>query len=236
MEVPGYIGVYRSRLRRLDEDEKERLDKCLEELLDLCQCLPDSSRTESGGWIWRVERKKIVVITNPGFYRIKKIGKRPSTRKDRKVSRSAPAQRGIKSATVAMMVVQGEIPRDIAERAYRYALTQKERLGRKSARARNARKPPGSQRKRVEARSESTGQKRKRNSHLESDSDSEARQSHRKKRRGEKETESENEDEEEEEDNNSKSEDADMDRWDRGSDADNEDEDQWARSTDEDEI
>ena len=217
VDVPGYIGVYRNHLGQLDTTEKSRLDECLEELLVLCQCLPDSSRTESGGWIWRVEQKKIVVITNPSFYRIKKVGKRPSGRNVKKFIRSAPAQRGIKSATVAMVVVQEEIPRDVAERAYRFASTQKARLNQKSARAKNARKPP--QRRRTR---ESSGQSRKRKSHP--DSDLEPDQPYWKKRQRIEETDWEDEELEDSEDSNS--EDEDVSQWDRGSDADDEEEGQ----------
>lgn len=147
LEPPGYISIYRKHLGRLGPDNKKTLDECLEELLDLCQCLPDSSRTESGGWIWSVKEMKIVVITNLKFYRIKKIGKEPSAGK-KKVRRSAPAQRGIKSTAIAMMV-QAEIPRDVAEKAYTLSKRHKARMDQRSFKSRNKRKPPQLKRKKV---------------------------------------------------------------------------------------
>jgi len=146
VERPGYISIYQNHRRRLTPDHRIALDDCLEELLGLCQCLPDSSRAKSGGWIWTIKQKKILVLTNPDFYKIKKIGKEPSNGK-KKVGRSAPAQRGIKSTAIAMMV-QAEIPKEVAEKAYRLARRHKARDDQRSAKSRNKRKPP--QRKRRE--------------------------------------------------------------------------------------
>jgi hypothetical protein len=144
LEPPGYISTYQNRCMCLGPDDKKTLDECLEELLDLCQCLPDSSRAQSGGCIWSVKQKKIVVLTNPVFYKIKKIGKEPSTGK-MKARRSAPAQRGMKSIVMEMMV-QAEIPRDVAEKAYRLTKKHKARIQR-SAKSKNRRKPPQRKRK-----------------------------------------------------------------------------------------
>jgi hypothetical protein len=143
---PGYISAYQQRLIRLKEEDKKTLNECLEELLNLCQCLPDSSRNQSGGWIWKVEHKKIAVITNPEFYRIEKIGKNPTTRNN-KTRRAAPAQRSIKSTTIAMLV-QADVPEEVAEKAYGVAQKYRTKQDRRSAKSKNKRRPP--QRKKKE--------------------------------------------------------------------------------------
>jgi hypothetical protein len=143
-EAPGYIHKYFQLRKRLGPEAKSLLDECLEELLSLCQCLPDSSRSKSAGWIWKVERKKIVVLTNPKFYRLKRIGQKPSTRvksRNGQAGRAAPAHRNARSTAVAMMVSE-DIPEEVAEKAYRATRRPKKNQDKRSAKLRNRRKPP----------------------------------------------------------------------------------------------
>ena len=142
---PGYISKYHSYVRRLGPEGKATLNSCLGEWLSLCQCLPDSFRHQTGGWIWKAEHKKIVVLTNPDFYRIEKIGKEKTQRTKGIIQRSAPAQRGIKSISIQMMVLE-KVPIEVAEKAYRYVKDQ----DRRSAKSKNRRKPPQRKRKRAE--------------------------------------------------------------------------------------
>ena len=81
-----------------------------------------------------MKQKKIVVLMNLVFYKIKKIRKEASTRK-MKARRSALAQCGMKSIVMEMMI-QAEIPRDVAEKAYRLAKKHKARIQR-SAKSKN---------------------------------------------------------------------------------------------------
>jgi hypothetical protein len=64
----GYISLY----RELEvAGSKEEVDVCLEELLDYCQCLPDSSN----GRVWHTEAGRVVFVTNPRYYKIVGIGR-----------------------------------------------------------------------------------------------------------------------------------------------------------------
>jgi hypothetical protein len=142
-ENPGYIFKYYECRRGLEPESKRLLDECLDELLELCQCLPDSSRSKSGGWIWKVERKKIVILTNPRFYRLKRIGRTASAEGKVKGLRAAPAHRNVKSTAIAMMVHE-EVPEEVAQKAYqRHKSTRNQR----SAKSKNQRIPPQRRRK-----------------------------------------------------------------------------------------
>jgi hypothetical protein len=147
-ESPGYMFKYYECRNDLDTESKRSLDECLEELLMLCQCLPDSSRSKSGGWIWRVEKKKIVVLTNPDYYRLRRIGQEPSAggKKRAQGIRAAPAHRNAKSTAVAMMVHE-DIPEDVAQKAYQVTRSYQTR---RSAKSKNRRIPPQRQRNLVE--------------------------------------------------------------------------------------
>ena len=139
-QSPGYISKYLQVRKKLDQGAKALLDEHLEELLGLCQCLPDSAQSQSSGRIWRVERQRIVVLTNPNFYQLKKIGQKPS--KTHNQGRKAkPAHRNARSTAVAMMVNE-DIPEDVAERAYQTSRRQKSNQKKRSAKSKNYRKPP----------------------------------------------------------------------------------------------
>jgi hypothetical protein len=150
-EAPGNIFKYQQVRKELDDEGKVRLDECIEELLGLCQCLPDSSRGKVGGWVWRVDQKRIMVVTNPQYYRMKRIGQKGS--KTRKVQglRGAPAHRSAMSTAIAMMVHE-DVPEEAARRAY-WATRgrRKEKQDRRSGRRKNQRKVP--EKKKVEVES-----------------------------------------------------------------------------------
>jgi hypothetical protein len=240
LEPPGYISVYQNQRRRLAPECRDTLDDCLEGLLGMCQCLPDSSRPKSGGCIWSLKQKKIVVLTNPAFYKIKKIGKKPSNG-GKKVARSAPAHRGMKSTAIAMME-QAQVPKEVAEKAYRLNKRYKARTDQRSARSKNKRKPPQKRRKKDDGDDEG-----------EVDSEGQEKRIRQKKRKREESTE---EDEQEEiqkpfgkkikrvEDEEDEIEDGDddwyddKDRWDRANEGDDEEEEEenigWERDSVED--
>jgi hypothetical protein len=239
VEPPGYISIYQNQRRRLAPESRETLDDCLGELLGLCQCLPDSSRAKSGGWIWSVKQKKIVVLTNPSFYQIKKIGKKPSNR-GKNVARSAPAHRSMKSTAIAMME-QAQVPREVAEKAYRLSKRYKARADLRSAKSKNKRRPP--QKKRKEDDRDDEG---------EDDSECQGKRHRQKKRKREESTEGEEEiqkplqkkkkrvEDEDEEDEIEDCDDdwyEDTDRWDRANEGDDEeDNDRWERDSMEDDV
>ncbi len=141
-EEPGYIWKYQECLRIMGE-RGEELKGCLEELLDQCQCLPDSSHRKNEGWIWKVDKKKIIVITNPKFYRIKEIGKIGSGKStgESKGLRAPPAQRNLKETVVEMLEQEG-YRREVAERAVKQIKSRRKRNETKSAKTKNRREPP----------------------------------------------------------------------------------------------
>jgi len=134
---PGYISKYRGARKQMEPEAQKELDNCLEELLSLCQCLPDSSRSQSGGWVWRVVGKKIVVLTNPKFFRLRRVGQKPSNPRRGQGQRAVPAHRNARSTAVAILV-QEEVPQEVAEQAYRMTRNR----DRRSAKSKNRRKPP----------------------------------------------------------------------------------------------
>ena len=150
-EAPGYIAKYRRMRKDLDGEGRRTLDECLEELLGLCQCLPDSLRNASGGCVWRVDRKKIALITNPKYYLIKRIGKVGGMRQRGQGLRAAPAHRNARSTAVGMMVHE-KVPEEVAEKAYQVTLRGKKKVKMRSGKMRNRRKPP-QKRKKVDSQS-----------------------------------------------------------------------------------
>ncbi|MDX6296095.1 MAG: hypothetical protein QOH50_5488 [Kribbellaceae bacterium] len=151
-EAPGYIYEYRRVRRRLEEEGRNVLDETLEFLLGLCQCLPDSSRNQSGGSIWTVESKKIAIITNPRYYRLKKIGSKPSTtKKSQNIQgrRAAPAHRNARSTAIEMMVNE-DIPEEVAKQAYRASRRSNPKRDKRSAKSRNRRVPPPRKKRQIE--------------------------------------------------------------------------------------
>jgi hypothetical protein len=139
---PGYITKYRQKKRGLEAEDKRELDECLGDLLSQCQCLPDSSRSATGGWVWRVEKKQIVILTNRKYYQVRKIGQKPSqrTRNDGQGPRAPPAHRSARSTTISMMV-HDDVPIQAAEEAYQASRRRKD-TDKRSAKTRNRRKPP----------------------------------------------------------------------------------------------
>jgi len=143
-DPPGYIYKYQRVRKRLDAEGQRILDEHLEELLSLCQCLPDSSRNKSGGWIWKVDKKKILVMTNPKFYRLRRIG-RKATKGGKAVGgqglRAPPAHCSAMMAAVEMMIHEN-VPEEVARRAYQTSKRQSKHQGKRSALSKNRRKPP----------------------------------------------------------------------------------------------
>ena len=155
-EAPGYIFKYQRARRGLDGEGKARLDECMEELLGLCQCLPDSVRGKTGGWVWKVEKKKITVLSNPRYYRMRRIGRMGSRTGKVQGLRAAPAHRSVKSTAIAMMVHE-EVPEEVARRAYRATRGRgKEKQDRRSGKSKNRRKVP--EKKKVEVESEDSSE------------------------------------------------------------------------------
>ena len=169
---PGYISKYRQKKRRLEAEVQRELDECLGDLLSLCQCLPDSSRSASAGYVWRIERKQIVILTNRKYYKLRKIGKKPSQRtgSNEQGPRAPPAHRNARSTMISLMV-HDDVPMQVAEQEYQ-ASRRRKGSDKRSAKTRNRRKPPVTKRTMIieEEDTEDDDQ-------TESDSDDEVRES-----------------------------------------------------------
>jgi hypothetical protein len=140
-EEPGYIHDYRECMRKVGIED---LDACLEEILMQCQCLPDSMRNKSTGKGWRVQQKRLVILTNPRFYSIRAVGTNATASRKRLVGvRAAPANQSLKSRLISMLVLEG-YSRQLAETTYnaRRGLKKRNKNEQRSGRAKNKRAAP----------------------------------------------------------------------------------------------
>jgi len=143
----GYIKLYWSIKQSGEEDE---IDGYLEELLDYCQCLPDSSNSR----VWHTEAGRVVFVTNPRYYQIEGIGKQRD--KKRQEVRNAGAQQGKKKVMLGIL----ELELGINERQARQVLGYEEKRKRlRSAKSKNKRAPP-----RAKCTYDETGSEKKDNS------------------------------------------------------------------------
>jgi len=140
MGASGYIWDYQRLREKLGTNEQEELFRCLGELLQQCQCLPDSVRNGAVGSIWKVENKKPNIITNSRSYRIRRIGT-VSSSKGKTGTRAPAAQRSLKDTTIAFMELIG-FSRQIAQQSHRTVKSAAKRDDRRSSKAKRYRKPP----------------------------------------------------------------------------------------------
>ena len=141
---PGYIHEFQQMMK--DAIYKEELPRCLEELLEQCQCLPDSARSKSTNRVWHVHQKRMVILTNPDFYSIRSVGEKGTSASKRldKEQRAAPAHRGERERKILMLTAVGyslETARK-AVNAERTARQKRQRDMGKSNKAKNKRVPP----------------------------------------------------------------------------------------------
>ncbi|RPD56761.1 hypothetical protein L227DRAFT_587985 [Lentinus tigrinus ALCF2SS1-6] len=84
-QQPCYIALYHSALSSLDDAGRDDLHSALSYMFTRIQCLPASSAPtgDSYGWVWKKEGDAIIIVTNPEYYRIEKIGTRTSRKATR---------------------------------------------------------------------------------------------------------------------------------------------------------
>jgi hypothetical protein len=136
---PGYINEYHRICDKRSVEDIIRLNDHLEELLSNCQCLPNSCRGGSQGKsgrdvVWDIKNKCVVILTNPLFYKLQKVGNGGQQRKMRR----APTHTAKKQLLVSFLEHQGVTTR-VAKRAVNWS---KSIAKRRSGKAKNRRAPP----------------------------------------------------------------------------------------------
>lgn len=150
---PGYLGYYDELTKPMTTGEIVRLHECLERILDLCQCLPDSIRDESRGHLWKIKGGRVVILTNPRYYKVQRIGDGGASGVRQ---RRAPTHEGKVALTKKILAIAGFEPH-IVNRAInlKKGLTKRAQKKKQSVKSRNRRKPP-QRKKRVETTSSSS--------------------------------------------------------------------------------
>lgn len=124
----------------MPESGHNALNSCLSQLMEYCQCLPDSHRSEKVGTLWKTWQKRMIIKTNPWFYRIRTIGASGDTAKGTSHvpnPRAAPAHRNTQATHIALLEHEG-FPNRIA----RAAIKQFKNQAKRSTKSKNYRKPP----------------------------------------------------------------------------------------------
>lgn len=136
---PGYIEKYRAEKNKLeDQDLKEQLDLALGKMLSYCQCLPNSKLDNSGG-IWEVKQGKVILLSNPHYYRLRTVGSVPGQKRR---ARGAPAHATDRQLFRTLLELEGYSP-DIANQTLRMeGVVKKMRSKSRSRKAKNFRVPP----------------------------------------------------------------------------------------------
>lgn len=143
-QEPGFLHLYWEKIENLNEEERLDLQGHLEELLEHCQCLPDSARSNSTNRGWNIHQKRLVILTNPKHYRIQGVGEATKGKGLPKELRSAPAHRSEKERTVRMLQQEGHTRENAsgAVNARQRIRKMMKKRGTRSNRAKNKRLPP----------------------------------------------------------------------------------------------
>lgn len=145
MDEPGYIHSYWAIRNELPERHHKKLDEFLEQLLGACQCLPDSTRADSGNRVWHVRSSRVIILTNPEHYSLKGIGRQDNRIHDTSVKskRSAPAHTS-REDTMTQMLIQKGHPPLAARRAYHWKEKdeKRKRNSKRTGQSKNKRNPP----------------------------------------------------------------------------------------------
>lgn len=139
-DEPGYISHYHQTLHEMPESGHNTLNNCLSQLMEYCQCLPDSYRSEKVGTLWKTSQKRMIIKTNPWFYRIRTIGASGDTVKGTSQvpnPRAAPAHRNTQATHIALLEHEG-----FSNRIARAAIKQFKNQVKRSTKSKNYRKPP----------------------------------------------------------------------------------------------
>jgi len=201
-EETGYIHLYRQTVRPLNTDDTRELNRCLEELLSNCQCLPDSDLARArNAAIWKVDKGKMIILVNADHLRIEGVG--TQTRGEgrvRRAPRAPAAHRAPKDVQVQMLIQEGYNAEDseravrmkakgvLAREKHKVREEGKRKAARRSKKAKNYRNPPKRQ------------QNKARNESDEGDEEDEAEGDEEEEEREDDEVEEEPEEDEEEED------------------------------------
>lgn len=206
-QVPGYIAQYRQ------AGDIDQLDLALRTLFSFCQCLPNSKLDNAGG-IWEVKHSRVIMLTNPHYYKLESVGLRTKQRHTTRNTRSAPAHAAKKHFRASLLELHG-ISRDVAINTLKFnelvkntaAAREKMRSKNRSAKVKNFRQPPKKKQSSMPNRNdEERGSSRDEDERLEEDVVLED-ESQDEDERGEEEDESPDEDERGEEEDESPDED-----------------------------
>ena len=145
VEEGGYLHLYHQEARRLNVNETLELNRCLAELLSHCQCLPDSDLPEAGDAIWRVEKKKIILLANPKHLLMDEVGSGGGGGKKR-AARAPAAHRPARDAKIQLLMEEG-ISAEVSAKAVKLKeasirAEKKRRLDGQSKKKKNYRQPP----------------------------------------------------------------------------------------------
>jgi hypothetical protein len=135
---PGYIQKYRGEKNKLEDRDKERLDLSLGKMLSYCQCLPNSKLGNAGG-IWDVKQGKVILLSNPHYYKLHMVGLVPGKKRR---TRGAPAHATDRQLLTALLELEG-YSADIANQTLRMEGVAKKMLSKNRTRkTKNFRVPP----------------------------------------------------------------------------------------------
>jgi len=151
---PGYIAEYQDICSKLSPDDVEELNSDLATLLSECQCLPQSTQTSEGTSgtqqaIWKGKNQRILVLTNPLFYKLGHI----SNSSHRSSIRAPPTHTPTKVLQTHLLEQAG-IPNDIARKTLNWSRSLQKKAyakGNRSHKAKNRRAPPQRQKKHRDA-------------------------------------------------------------------------------------
>jgi hypothetical protein len=150
-DFPGYIWQYRNIIGANDRIS-QRINECLEVLLDQCQCLPESSTSQ---YFWHTTKQKLIILTNIDYYRIRKVGivKSSIAKKANQGIRAPPAHRSYQSVWEILFKEEGHDPKLVRSHLQKAKKT-KQKLENKSKKLKNYRVPPKKRKKSLELFSE----------------------------------------------------------------------------------
>ncbi len=137
---PGYISHYHQLLQNTPESDQISLNDALSELMEYCQCLPESHRSEKIGTLWKTSHKRMIIKTNPNLYRIRAIGTAADGGQNNSriaIPRAAPAHRNTQATRVALLEHEG-----FSNQIAKAAIKQFKNNAKRSVKSRNYRKPP----------------------------------------------------------------------------------------------
>ncbi|KAN0101312.1 hypothetical protein V8E55_001296 [Tylopilus felleus] len=144
---PGYIWEYHHLIQDYMTSEMFEVTDRLGKIFSLLQTLPDSIKgtSKTPGRTWRSEDDKVVLATNPKFYKIEGLSVETGVQRTRKKTNRVLKPRNKLQMDLMEHAGYGDL---LASRAL---LTERQKLQearkRKSGKAKNARKPPAKQTK-----------------------------------------------------------------------------------------